>query len=131
MNLQGTSRGWHELLAQGDGPFVLVADDPPPSVAAQLDWSVVSGLAIDAGSRTSHTAILARSLGIPTIVGLRTATSLVTPGRLVALDGSTGELIVGPTDAELAALRRREGERTAAQTVERVRPSAAGPREMA
>src|SRR4029077_11999717 len=71
MNLQGTSRGWHELLAHGDGPFVVVADDPPPSVAAHLDWSVVSGLAIDAGSRTSHTAILARSLGIPTIVGLR------------------------------------------------------------
>jgi phosphotransferase system enzyme I (PtsI) len=120
MNLQGTSRGWHELLAQGDGPFVVVADDPPPSVAAQLDWSVVSGLAIDAGSRTSHTAILARSLGIPTIVGLRTATTLVTPGRLVALDGATGELIVGPTDAELVALRRREGERTAAQAAERV-----------
>ena len=57
--------------------IVVVADDPPPSVAAQLDWSVVSGLAIDAGSRTSHTAILARSLGIPTIVGLRTATSMV------------------------------------------------------
>jgi len=120
MNLQGTSRGWHELLAHGDGPFVVVADDPPPSVAAQLDWSVVSGLAIDAGSRTSHTAILARSLGIPTIVGLRTATSMVTPGRLVALDGSTGELFVGPTDAELVALRRREAERTAAQPAERV-----------
>jgi len=119
MNLQGTSRGWHELLAHGDGPFVVVADDPPPSVAAQLDWSVVSGLAIDAGSRTSHTAILARSLGIPTVVGLRTATSLVTPGRLVALDGATGELIVGPTDAELVALRRRQADRTA-QAAERV-----------
>ncbi len=118
MNLQGTSRGWHELLAHGDGPFVVVADDPPPSVAAQLDWSVVSGLAIDAGSRTSHTAILARSLGIPTVVGLRTATSLVTPGRLVALDGTTGELIVGPTDAELVSLRRRQADRTA-QAAER------------
>jgi phosphotransferase system enzyme I (PtsI) len=120
MNLQGTSRGWHELLAHGDGPFVVVADDPPPSVAAQLDWSVVSGLAIDAGSRTSHTAILARSLGIPTVVGLRTATSLVTPGRLVALDGATGELIVGPTDAELVALRRPRGGAHGRQPAERV-----------
>jgi phosphoenolpyruvate-protein phosphotransferase (PTS system enzyme I) len=120
MNLQGTARGWHDLLAHGDGPFVVVADDPPPSVAAQLNWSVVSGLAIDAGSRTSHTAILARSLGIPTVVGLRTATSLVTPGRLVALDGATGELVIGPTDAELVALRRREAERVAAQASERV-----------
>jgi phosphoenolpyruvate-protein phosphotransferase (PTS system enzyme I) len=120
MNLQGTSRGWQDLLAHGEGPFVVVADDPPPSVAAQFDWSVVSGLAIDAGSRTSHTAILARSLGIPTVVGLRTATSLVTPGRLVALDGAAGELIIGPTEAELVALRRRQSERTAALAAERM-----------
>src|SRR5690606_41442856 len=70
LNLREGSRGWQDLLAHGEGPFVLVADDPPPSVTAQVDWSRVTGLAIDAGSRTSHTAILARSLGIPTVVGL-------------------------------------------------------------
>src|SRR4029453_6676296 len=67
LNLREGTRGWQDVLERGQGPFVLVADDPPPSVAAQLDWSRVKGLAIDAGSRTSHTAILARSPGIPTV----------------------------------------------------------------
>jgi phosphotransferase system enzyme I (PtsI) len=119
MNLQGTARSWQDLVAQGEGPFVVVADDPPPSIAAQLDWSVVVGLAIDAGSRTSHTAILARSLGIPTVVGLRTATASVTPGRLVALDGTTGELLVEPDESELALLRRRQASRPAASSADR------------
>jgi phosphoenolpyruvate-protein phosphotransferase (PTS system enzyme I) len=111
MNLRGGARGWRDVLAQGDGPFVIVADDPPPSVAAQVDWSAVVGLAIDAGSRTSHTAILARSLGIPTVVGLRTATSLVSPGMLVALDGAAGELLLAPEEQDLAPLRQREASR--------------------
>jgi len=84
MNLRDGVRGWQDLLDRGEGPFVLVADDPPPSVAAQVDWSRVTGLAIDAGSRTSHTAILARSLGIPTVVGLgdRKSTRLNSSHRL-------------------------------------------------
>ncbi len=111
MNLRGSARGWQDVLSHGEGPFVIVADDPPPSVAAQVDWSVVVGLAIDAGSRTSHTAILARSLGIPTVVGLRTATAAVTPGALVALDGTTGELVIAPDECDLVPLRRREADR--------------------
>jgi phosphotransferase system enzyme I (PtsI) len=107
MNLRGTAPAWQDVLSRDEGPFVLVADDPPPSIAAQMDWRLVAGLAIDAGSRTSHTAILARSLGIPTVVGLRTATTLVGPGRLVALDGSAGELLIEPTTDELTPLRRR------------------------
>ena len=107
MNLRGTAPAWQDVLSRDEGPFVLVADDPPPSIAAQMDWRLVAGLAIDAGSRTSHTAILARSLGIPTVVGLRTATTLVGPGRIVALDGSAGELLIEPTDDELTPLRRR------------------------
>ena len=90
MNLRDGTRGWQDVLDRGDGPFVLVADDPPPSVAAQVDWSRVTGLAIDAGSRTSHTAILARSLGIPTVVGLGEATHHVKPGMPVIVDGTRG-----------------------------------------
>jgi len=95
------------VLDRGDGPFVLVADDPPPSVAAQVDWSRVTGLAIDAGSRTSHTAILARSLGIPTVVGLGEATHHVKPGMPVVVDGTRGELIVEPTAVVADELRLR------------------------
>ena len=90
---------------------MLLADDPPPSVAAQVDWSRVTGLAIDAGSRTSHTAILARSLGIPTVVGLGEATLHVLHGRVrlassgESWNGSAGDLlVVPPTRHELEAL---------------------------
>ena len=115
MNLRGGSRGWQDVLAQGEGPFVIVADDPSPSVAAQIDWSLVRGLAIDGGSRTSHTAILARSLGIPTVVGLGDASMQVTPGEMVALDGEDGVLVIGPDELELAAMARRQATRTSEQ----------------
>jgi phosphotransferase system enzyme I (PtsI) len=114
LNLREGARGWQDLLAHGDGPFVLIADDPPPSVAAQVDWSRVTGLAIDAGSRTSHTAILARSLGIPTVVGLGHATRTVRPGTPVVVDGTAGELLMDPTASAVEALRARERERQAA-----------------
>ncbi len=107
MNLRDGTRGWQDVLDAGTGPFVLVADDPPPSVAAQVDWSRVTGLAIDAGSRTSHTAILARSLGIPTVVGLGEATLHVRPGMPVVVDGTLGELIVEPSADVAEELRAR------------------------
>jgi phosphoenolpyruvate-protein phosphotransferase (PTS system enzyme I) len=111
MNLREEAGGLHTLLAQSTGPVVLVADDPPPSVTAQLDWSQVTGLAIDAGSRTSHTAILARSLGIPTVVGLGVGTKLVAPGDFIVLDGTGGALLVDPTDELVAELQAREARR--------------------
>jgi phosphoenolpyruvate-protein kinase (PTS system EI component) len=84
-------------------------------VAAQVDWSLVRGLAIDAGSRTSHTAILARSLGIPTVVGLGDASMQVTPGEMVALDGEDGVLVIAPDELELAAMAHRQAMRTSDQ----------------
>ena len=75
---------------------MLVADELPPSIAAQVDWTKVRGLATDAGSRTYHTAILARSLGVPAVVGLQDASGIVQPGQPVAIDGDSGELILDP-----------------------------------
>ena len=115
MNLRDQAGGVHALLSRTAGPFVLVADDPPPSLTAQLDWSQVAGLAIDAGSRTSHTAILARSLGIPTVVGLEVGTKYVAPGDLVALDGTAGALVVHPSDEAVAELQAREARRPLAE----------------
>ena len=65
MNLRHGARGPRELLSQIDGPSILIADELTASVAAQLDWSRVQAFATDAGSRTYHTAILARSLKVP------------------------------------------------------------------
>jgi phosphotransferase system enzyme I (PtsI) len=81
-----------------DEASILIADELPPSIAAQIDWTKVRGFATDAGSRTYHTAILARSLGVPAVVGLQHATAVVQPGQLVAIDGDNGELILDPSE---------------------------------
>ena len=79
-----------ELVRELDPPLVVVADDLPPSIAAQLDWTRVVGLVCDIGSPTNHTVILARSLGVPSVFGLGGATQLISPGQMCALDGPPG-----------------------------------------
>jgi phosphotransferase system enzyme I (PtsI) len=102
MNLRGEAAGTAdpgELARRGIGGAdrcILVADELPPSVAAQLDWSRIAAFATDAGSRTYHTAILARSLRVPAIVGLRDASVRIPPGAKLLLDGTTGELAIDP-----------------------------------
>jgi phosphotransferase system enzyme I (PtsI) len=95
------------LIHEIEPPLVVVADELPPSVAAQLDWTRVGGLVCDIGSPTHHTVILARSLGVPTVVGLGTATQLIGPGQRVALDGTTGEVVIEPSEEGLARWRQR------------------------
>jgi phosphotransferase system enzyme I (PtsI) len=73
----------------------------------QLDRRAIAGIATDAGTRTSHVAILARSLGLPAVVGLRNATARLRGSERVVLDGSDGVLVVNPSDAEVEAYRRR------------------------
>ncbi|HEX7546587.1 MAG TPA: phosphoenolpyruvate--protein phosphotransferase [Gemmatimonadaceae bacterium] len=80
---------------------ILVTHDLTPSLTLQLDRESIAGIATDAGTRTSHVAILARSLGIPAVVGLLDATSRLTSGEKVILDATAGVLVVRPTAAEL------------------------------
>jgi len=107
MNLRHGARGPRELLSQLDGPSVLIADELTASVAAQLDWSRAQAFATDAGSRTYHTAILARSLKVPAIVGLHDASIGIAAGTPVVLDGTTGELVVAPTPEVIDEAHRR------------------------
>lgn len=107
LNLRHGAKGPKELLSQLDGPSVLIADELTASVAAQLDWSRVQAFATDAGSRTYHTAILARSLKVPAIVGLHDASLRIPAGTPVVLDGTTGELIVAPTPEQIDDAHRR------------------------
>ncbi len=93
-------------LAEGS---VLVADDLPPSVAGQLDPRRVVGLVMDGGSYTHHSAILARSLGIPAVVGSASATGAVRPGAVVLVDGTAGVVVVDPEPAAIEAARARQG----------------------
>ena len=89
-----------DLFNELEGPLVLVAHEVRPSIIAQLDWQRLSALVTDAGSWTTHTAILARSLHVPAVAGLHNASVLVAPGTLLAVDGTTGEVLIEP-DAEM------------------------------
>lgn len=82
-------------------PCILVAHDLSPSTTAQMDRCMVLGFATEAGGKTSHTAILARKLGIPAVVGVSGITQNVRSGELVLLDGFSGQLIAQPTDHTL------------------------------
>jgi len=86
---------------------ILVTHDLTPSLTVQLDRDAIAGIATDAGTRTSHVAILARSLGLPAVVGLRDAIQRLMGGEHVVLDGSTGTLVINPTDAEVAVFHHR------------------------
>jgi len=82
-------------------PVILVAHDLSPGTTALLDRNKVLGFATDVGGRTSHTAIMARKLRIPAVVGLGDVTLRVRTGEYALLDGHGGALIVNPTDGTL------------------------------
>ena len=82
-------------------PCIIISFDLAPSTTALLDRNRVLGFATDAGSKTSHTAIMARSLQIPAVVGLHDASRQLKSGQYVLLDGYNGLLIVNPTDQTL------------------------------
>jgi len=82
-------------------PCIVVAHDLAPSQTAHLDRAKVLGFATDVGSRTSHTAILARSLQIPAVVGLETITEMVESGSDALLDGYSGLVILHPCEETL------------------------------
>jgi len=89
----------------GDQKVILVARDLTPSIAAQLNPTSVIGLATDAGTRTSHSSILARSLHIPCVVALDRISEEVRDGDEMILDGRNGRIIVNPDEGEKAHYR--------------------------
>ena len=97
-NLLGRST---RTLAQLDVPHVIVAHNLTPSDTAMLNRPMVLGIATDVGSRTSHTAIMARSLNIPAVVGLKDVSTTLKNGDHVLLDGNKGLIIVNPADQAL------------------------------
>jgi len=100
-----------DLFRDLDGPLVLVADELTPSVVAQLDWPRLAALVSEEGSWTDHTAILARSIRIPAVAGVRRASAAIAPGTLVAVDGTTGEVIIDPDEATLGHIRLKGRQR--------------------
>ena len=102
-----------EMFREVEGPLVLVAEELSPSLFAQLDFPQLAGFVTDAGSWTYHTAILARSIDLPAVAGVRHASGLIAPGALLAVDGSTGDVWIDPPPATLAELDARSRKRRA------------------
>jgi multiphosphoryl transfer protein len=96
---------------QVGGEGILVAADLTPAEAAELDRDRVHGVVLAFASPTSHSAILARSRGIPAVVAAGPSVLNIVEGTLLALDGDSGELVADPTPDVLARFRRREQDR--------------------
>jgi len=105
--LQGLNLG---LLERLDRPVILVADDLPPSAAVQLPLDKMLGFALEMGGPTSHTTIIARSLGIPVIVGARGSCEEAKRSRRIALDAFEGKIVFDPNPAELSEYKSRQRE---------------------
>lgn len=93
-----------------DRPVILVADDLPPSTAVQLPLDKMLGFALELGGPTSHTTIIARSLGIPVIVGVAGACERAKRSRLLALDAFEGKIVFDPNPAHLSEYQSRQRE---------------------
>jgi phosphoenolpyruvate-protein phosphotransferase (PTS system enzyme I) len=107
-NLQGKAPKTFLALSE---PHILVAHNLTPSDTASINRANVLGVATDLGSRTSHAAILARSLNIPAVVGLHDITAKLETGQHVLVDGSDGLLIVNPAPETIAHYAELESRR--------------------
>jgi len=88
----------HDDITKIKGKVIVVAHDLSPADTLQMNLKYVAGFITDIGGKVSHTAILSRSLGIPAVVGLEVATSLINGGDPLIIDGETGEVVINPTE---------------------------------
>lgn len=91
-----------------DEPVILLARDLTPSITVQLDREWILGIATDAGTRTSHSAILSRSLQLPAVVSLGDLSQHVSNGQQLILDGREGRVVVVPDQEEIERYRERD-----------------------
>ena len=104
LNLMGRK---HESIADIKEPVVVVAHDLAPTDTAQMVKGTVLGFLTDVGGKTSHTAIMARSLEIPAVVGLESITRKAESGDTVIVDGTTGTVILNPSESVVEVYKRR------------------------
>jgi phosphoenolpyruvate-protein phosphotransferase (PTS system enzyme I) len=102
----------HRRDAAGEDPLILVANDVAPADMMQFKRSVFTGFITDVGGKTSHTAIVARSLDIPAVVGAREASRIIRQDDWIVIDGDAGVVIVSPSPILLEEyrFRRRQSE---------------------
>lgn len=104
----GILQGRHTAGDLGDEPVILAARDLAPSETVQMDKSKLLGFVTELGSANSHTAILARTMNIPALIGIPVSQEL--DGRMAVIDGVKGELIVDPDEETLAYYQGKKDE---------------------
>lgn len=109
----GILTGEGESGIVSDVPCIVAADDLAPSETVQLDKSLILGFITAGGSANSHTAILARTMGIPAIIGAGDALQTEMEGKYAIVDGQTGEAVVEPDDAERERLLKKQAKEKA------------------
>lgn len=109
----GILTGEGESGIVSDVPCIVAADDLAPSETVQLDKSLILGFITSAGSANSHTAILARTMGIPAIISAGDALQPEMEGKYAIIDGQTGEAVIEPDEAERERLLKRQAKEKA------------------
>ena len=109
----GILTGEGESGIVSDVPCIVTADDLAPSETVQLDKALILGFITAGGSANSHTAILARTMGIPAIIGAGAALKPELEGKYAILDGQTGEAVIEPDDAERERLLKKQAKEKA------------------
>lgn len=109
----GILTGEGESGIVSDVPCIVAADDLAPSETVQLDKSLILGFITAGGSANSHTAILARTMGIPAIIGAGDALQAEMEGKYAIIDGQTGEAVIEPDDAERERLLKKQAKEKA------------------
>ena len=109
----GILTGEGESSIVSDVPCIVAADDLAPSETVQLDKSLILGFITAGGSANSHTAILARTMGIPAIIGAGDALQAEMEGKYAIIDGQTGETVIEPDDAERERLLKKQAKEKA------------------
>jgi len=99
---------FHEPIQEFDGKVIVIAHDLSPADVLQIDKSKVIGFVTDLGGKTSHSAILARALEIPAVVGLETATVSIKSGESLIIDGATGTVVINPDNATFREYLQRK-----------------------
>ena len=109
----GILTGEGESGIVSDVPCIVAADDLAPSETVQLDKALILGFITAGGSANSHTAILARTMGIPAIIGAGDALQPEMEGKYAIIDGQTGEAVIEPDDAECERLLKKQAKEKA------------------
>lgn len=109
----GILTGEGESGIVSDVPCIVAADDLAPSETVQLDKALILGFITAGGSANSHTAILARTMGIPAIIGAGDALQTEMEGKYAIIDGQTGEAVIEPDDAERERLLKKQAKEKA------------------